>query len=85
MYTVRVADIGPLIAVGNDFMALLVMFGWRTGSNEFQFAVVIAYLLLMVSAVPVLSYTKILMLADTHVACAPPYPPSARAFSRMCT
>ena len=48
MYTVRVADIGPLIAVGNDFMALLMMFGWRTGSNEFQFAIVIAYLLLMV-------------------------------------
>ena len=45
MYTLRVEDIGRLIALGQDYMALLTMFGWRTGSNEFQFGVVIPSML----------------------------------------
>ena len=49
MYIIRVADIQRLIVLGQDYMALLTMFNWRTGSNEFQFAVVIANMLNKVS------------------------------------
>jgi hypothetical protein len=49
MYTLRVDEISRLIALGQDYMALLTMFNWRTGSNEFQFGIVIPNMLNKVS------------------------------------
>ena len=45
MYTLPVEDISRLIVLGQDYMALLTMFNWRTGSNEFQFGIVIPNML----------------------------------------